>query len=128
MNAETTPNENDINNDNVLENYIDYEEYYLIEQKVGYKFIIIKYSNKIIIKCKNYRIILNNKDLSLLTKSNLNTIDDAYLFIINIFERNEVIIKNIEINQSITLLLKIYVCNKSKDIEMKLSYKKQIKI
>ena len=124
MNAETTPNENDINNDNVLENYIDYEEYYLIEQKVGYKFIIIKYSNKIIIKCKNYRIILNNKDLSLLTKSNLNTIDDAYLFIINIFERNEVNIKNIEINHSITLLFKIYVCNKSKDIEMKLSYKK----
>ena len=86
MNSEITTNKSN-NENNIFENLFDYEEYYLIKEKVGYKFIIAKQSNDIIIKCKNYELTLNNNDLTLLTKSVLNTIDDAYLFIINIFEK-----------------------------------------
>ena len=123
MNSEITPNRRN-NENNIFDNLFDYEEYYLIKEKVGYKFIIAKQSNDIIIKCKNYELTLNNYDLTLLTKSILNTIDDAYLFIINLFEEKKVIIKDIVINKTITLLLNIYIYNKPRDIEMILLYNK----
>ena len=112
MNSEIIiPNKSNLNEYNIFENLFDYEEYYLIKEKIGYKFIIGKRANNIIIKCKNYELTLNNNDLSLLTKSILNTIDDAFLFIINIFEENKVIIKDIVFNKSIILLLNIYIYN-----------------
>ena len=77
MNLEIiTPNKTNLNEYNIFENLFDYEEYYLIKEKIGYKFIIGKRSDNIIIKCKNYELIFNNNDLSILTKSILNTIDD----------------------------------------------------
>ena len=124
MNTIKTSNISNLNEYNIFENLFDYEEYYLIKEKTGYKFIIGKRSNNIIIKCKNYELIFNNNDLSILTKLILNTIDDAYLFIINIFEENKVIIKDITIDKTITLLLNIYIYNKPNDIEMILLYNK----
>ena len=125
MNSEIiTPNISNLNEYNIFENLFDYEEYYLINEKVAYKFIIGKRPNDIIIKCKNYEYILNNNDLSILTKSNLKTIDDAYLFIIKIFEENKVIIEDIIIHKKIILLLNIYIYNKPNDIEMILLYNK----
>ena len=118
------PNKSNLNEDNKFENLFDYEEYYLIREKVVYKLIIGKRSNDIIIKCKNYELSLNNNDLSKLTKTIINTVDDAFLFIINIFEENKVIIKDININKNITLLLNIYIYNKPKDIEIILLYNK----
>ena len=105
-----------LNENKKFENIINYEEYYLIKEKAGYKFIIGKRLNDIIIKCKNYEFTFNNKDLSILIKSYLKTIDEAFLFIINIFEENKVIIKNIVMNKTITLILNIYINNKPKDI------------
>ena len=125
MNSEITKNY--LNADNIFKNIFDYEEYYLIKEKVGYKFIIGKRSNDIIIKCKNYELTLNNNDLSALTKSIINTIDNAFLFIINIFEENKVIIKDIIINKTITILINIYIDNKPKDIEIILLYNKSNK-
>ena len=124
MNSEITSNKNNLNEDNIFENLFDYEEYYLIKEKAVYKFIIVKRPNDIIIKCKNYEITFNNNDLSILTKSIFETIDDAYLFIINIFEENKAIIKDIMKNKTITLLLNIYNYNKPKDIEIILLYNK----
>ena len=43
--------------------------------------------------------------------------DEAYHFI-NIFECNKVIIKEIKINKSIKLLIKMYINNIEKDIEI----------
>ena len=115
MNSEImTSNINNLNEDNIFENIFDYEEYYLINEKVAYKFIIGKRSNDIIIKCKIYEYILNNNDLSILTNSNLKTIDDAYLFIIKIFEENKIIIEDIIIHKTITLILNIYIDKKTK--------------
>ena len=122
MTSKITLNKNNLNEGNKFQNILDCEEYYLIKEKVGYKFIISKRSNDIIIKCKNYEYILNNNDFSILTKPILKTIDDAFLFITNLFEENKVIIKDININKTITLLLNLYIDNKQKDIEITLLY------
>ena len=127
MDSKITPNKNNLNEENKFENLLDFEEYYLIKEKIGYKFIIGKLSKNIIIKCKNYELILNNNDLSILTKSILNTIDVTFLFITNIFEENKVKIKDININKNITLLLNLYIYNKPKDIEIILLYNKKNK-
>ena len=124
MASKITINKSISNEENKFENLLDYEEYYLIKEKAGYKFIIGKRSKNIIIKCKNYELILNNNDLSILSKSIIKTIDDAYLFIINIFEENKVKIKDININKTISLLLNINIYNKPKDIEIILLYNK----
>ena len=124
MGSKITRNKNNLNKGNKYENLLDYEEYYLIKEKVKYKFIIGKRSNDIIIKYKKYELILNNNDLSILTNSIFNKINDSFLFIINIFKENKVIIKDIIINKNITLLLNININNKQKDIEIILLYNK----
>ena len=78
------------NNNKFYNNLIEYEEYFLVKENIAYKFIIGKRKNDIIIKCKNYGIKLNNNDLSLLTENILNTLDNAFDFMINIFEENKV--------------------------------------
>ena len=86
------------NNNKFYNNLIEYEEYFLVKENIAYKFIIGKRKNDIIIKCKNYEIKLNNNDLSLLTENILNTLDNAFDFMINIFEENKVMIKDVTIN------------------------------
>ena len=125
MGSKITLNKSNLNKDNKFRNLLDFEEYYVIKEKAEYKFIIGKCSNDIIIKCGKYELILNNNDLSKLTNSIFNTIDDAFLFIVNIFKENKVIIKDIIINKTITLLLNIYINNKPKDIEIILLYNKK---
>ena len=114
-------------NDNVKKSLDEYEEYYLIKGNNAHKIIIKKLENEIQIKCKDYYIQLNNNDLSILTNSLLNSIDEAYEFIINIFERNKVTIKNIIFKKMITLSLKINIHNLEKDIEIILVYQKKNK-
>lgn len=118
---------NNINEDKSNEYLIDYKEYYLIKENTVYKFIIEKRKSEIVIKSKNYQKKLDLKELSIITKSILNIIDDGYQFIINTFEENKVVIKNIIINQSINLLLKIYIYNKESDVEMSLEFNKENK-
>ena len=105
----------------------DYEKFYLISENYSHKFIIGKTKTSIIIKYKNYEVKLNNDILSTLTKSVIDTIDESYDFIINIFEEHKAFIKNIEVNKSITLIFKVYVLNKEKDIEIKLLYEQNKK-
>ena len=64
-------------NDNVKKSLDEYEEYYLIKGNNAHKIIIKKLENEIQIKCKDYYIQLNNNDLSILTNSLLNSIDEA---------------------------------------------------
>ena len=71
---------------------------------------------------------MNYNDLSILTKCMFNTIDDAYEYIINIFEQNKVIIKEIKYRKTITLLLKVYIYNIEKDIEIILLYNKEYRL
>ena len=110
---------NIISNENkLIENIMEMEEYYLIKDNNVFKIIIEKLNNEIIIKCKNYEIKLNNNNISLLTKKLMSTIEEAYDFIIKIFEENKVILKDIIINKEIKLILKSFI----NDIEIILIY------
>ena len=106
-------------------NLDEYDEYYLIKENNAYKFIIETNHDELIIRHKYYIINMNVNDLSFLTKCKFNTINDAYQYIINIFEQNKVIIKQIEFRKTIKLLLKIYIYNIEKYIEIILLYNKE---
>jgi len=86
---------------------IDYEEYFHMKENIIYKIVILKNESEITFECKSYKISYNLKDLSFLFKREFNTIDNAYEFIINIFEENNFSIKNIVKNKNLKLLIKI---------------------
>ena len=69
-----------------------FQEYYLIKENSIFKMKIGKKKTEIFIKCKNYSISFNKEELSLLIKMSFNSINEVYEFIINIFEKNKVII------------------------------------
>ena len=108
--------------------YDNYEEYYLLKENNAYKLIIEINENELIIRHKKYTISMNHDDLSLLTKIMFNTIYDAYEYIINLFEKNKVAIKEIKRKNNIILLLNIYINNIEEEIEISLSYKSQCNI
>ena len=119
-------------NDNIKEkklneNLSEFEEYYLLKKNNIYKITIEKIKNEIIIRYKNYEIKLNNNNLLQLTKSLLNKIDEAYELIINAFEKNKIILKDIVINKYIKLFFKIYIYNQENDIEFLLLFNKENK-
>jgi len=87
-----------------LETLEIYESFLIKENKI-YKIIVAKQKNDIIIKCNNYMIFFNEKDLSLLTNIMFSDINKAYEFVINIFEENKVYIKEIKINKFMKLIL-----------------------
>ena len=127
MSISLTFNGNLIKNEKFFETLIEYKEYYLIKENIVHKIIIEKRKDEINIKTKNYEKKLDLNELSTLTKSILNTIDDGYQFIINIFEENKVTIKDIIKNKSIKLVLKIYIYNKENNIELELGYNNENK-
>ena len=62
--------------------------------------------------------------MSFLIEKKLNTLDESFAFIINLFDNNKAIIKNIIIEKEIILILKIFNFNKEISIEIVLSYNK----
>ena len=106
----------------IQEIILDYHEYFLLNENIIYKIIIIKYKDKIMIKTKNYSIEFDTNQLLLLTKVQFNNIDDAYNFIINIFNENKVKIDNEIINKSIQLILTI---ENEKKLEVDLLFNKE---
>ena len=114
-----------INNEyKIYDNLIEFEEYYLIKDNNAYKIIVEKRRDEIIFKCKNYETKLYNNDLSVIIKSKFNSIDEAYDYIINIFDENKAKIKYILIKKEIKLILQLCIYNKEKNIEIILLYKK----
>ena len=98
------------------------EEYYLTKDNTIYKVIVGKLNNTIIINCKRYETTFKNNELSILTKQELNSIDEEYEFIINLFEDNKVSIQEIKKDDYISLKLKINNFNEEKEIELSLKY------
>ena len=99
------------------ETLIHYQEYYLIKENRIYKIIIGNNADNIFIKCNNYMIHFNQKEISILTKIKFSNIDKAYEFLINLFEENKVYINNIKVNKTFQLIL----INK-KEMEIILNY------
>lgn len=89
------------------ENLSGYHKYYLLKNNNAYKFKVIKLKNEILIACNDYKIKLDNEDLSVLTSTKLRTLDEAYIYIINLFEQNKANLKDISINKKIRLELNI---------------------
>ena len=106
----------------LLNSSLECQEYYLIKENKVYRFIIYKRKIDIIIKCKNYEIKINNNNIKkLYTKSFFSSNDDLYKYIINSFEKNEIIINEIVPNEVIKLKI-----NK-KELELNLKYNKENK-
>ena len=124
MNIYNIKEENFINGNN---DYTESEKFYLSKENRVFKITITKGKNEIIIKYKNYKFQLNSNDLSILTKLEFNSISQAYEFIIDSFEENRIIIKDIINKKLISLLLTYDNGNNIKDnfFEMNLLYKKQ---
>ena len=124
MDVYNTPKER---NENYIEYLSDEQEFYLIKENNVFKFIIGKRINEIFIQSKKYGIKFKLNELSIITQSFFNAIDDGYKFIINLFEENKVNIKDIIFKKTLLLILKIYIHNKEKEIEIPLSYNTQNK-
>ena len=101
------------------ESEMNYNEYYLTIDNLIYKIIIIKNNNEITIRYKNYEINYSKDDLSILINVNFKSINDAYKYIINIFEDKKVSIENINKNNELKLILKL---NNDKIIDIILIY------
>ena len=120
-----TPRNNYKIDTELLENINEYEEYFLLKENNAFKIIVEKINdNNISIKCKRYAAQINLQEFSILTKTSFNNIDEVYEYIINIFENNNVNIKEININQEMKLLLTTFTGKREKKIQLALAYNK----
>ena len=107
------------NNESII---IDYFMLYLFEdEEKNYSTFIQFQNDRIKIKYDNYLVSLDKNDLSLLTKNNFETIEDAFKYIkkFTLADTKRNIIKNKEITIKIFMDLE-----DGKEIELKLLYDK----
>lgn len=105
------------------------KKYFLSKNNNIFKFKICKSLYQLSIKHKEYELLLNHLDLQILTKSKINSIDEAFIYISSLFEENKVQIRKIKKKKYIVLILeKIYVYNKEEKIEFILNYKGNNKV
>lgn len=112
MNAINNETENYSNNDILIK---EKEEFQLTKNSIKYTFLIIKFEAKIIIKNKNYFVKLDKNDTYNLFGIQIDSIENIYKYIINAFNEDKIIIKDIILNKEIILSLK-----NSKEKEIKL--------
>jgi len=98
-----------------MDELIDYQEYYLQKENIIVKKLIIKDKNEIFIKNNNYEISFNKNRLSLLMNRIFNSLNEAYIYLINLFDENKVTIENIIINKEIKLII-----NEEKEVKITL--------
>ena len=105
---------------------VDEEEEIIIkkEYRIKYlsnivKIIIAKVKYNIIIRSSYYELKYNINDLFILTKIKFNSIDEAYEFIVNIFNQKKYYIKEIS-SDKIILIIRTYDENKGKEKDIEL--------
>ena len=111
-----------LNNPSVNGKLIFYDEYYLTHSKTILKIIVGKKEEGIIIKSNNYVISFNIKDFSTILNYKFNELNDIYRLISNSFINNNVIIKDIDDNETMSLMMTITYKNIEKDIEFIMEY------
>ena len=113
------------------EKQIESKEFTLNKESLKYNIKIGKTRDKIILSSLNYEAKFNLDDLIKTSKlfNICKSIDEVYEFIVNLFGRKKVIIKEINDNKLLKLNLSIYnniKCSEEK-IEMSLNYNKNDK-
>ena len=112
-------NDIDDKNDNEIKDYNNIKQYNITKDKKEYKFQLKKEKEKIIIICDKYIININFSDLTSLTKKQFENINEFYKFLVNIFEKNEMIIKYIKPKKRMRLS---YEKNENEKIVITLNY------
>jgi regulator of replication initiation timing len=103
----------------------NYQDFYLMQNGIIYKILIEQNKNEIKIKSNNnYIKIAKLNELSTLFKNDFHSLNNAFDYIIKIFEENKVSIKNIIIKKQIILTFKI---NNKQEIDIILIFNKQSK-
>ena len=102
-------------------NEINYREFFIIKDNNIYKIILEKNTNKITISSGDYYKYYNLKELSSLLKNNFLSLNDAYNYLVDLFEDNKV-----RINGKIKYkeILINFSPNNIKNNEIKLEYEK----
>lgn len=105
------------------------KNYELMKDNKSYKIEVCEISDKILIKHINYKVKLSYDEISKITKILFNSIDEAYKYIENLFNKNKVIIKDVLVNDKIKLNLYIYdsINDNEKEIEIDLVNESQNK-
>ena len=120
-------NENNLSEYDSYENIIEKKKYFLIKEKKFYPFEVIKRKDEILIKSKNYYIICNEKELSLLTNEKICSLDDAYKYFIKSFDEKRIKIDEIIEQETIKLILKTNKTNEINKLEITLIFYKEQK-
>lgn len=102
---------------------IDYNEFFVFKDSIIYKIFVGKDKNNITIQIKNYLISFNYYS-KYLPRFKFENIDDAYDYIVNIFEENKAKIDNILPNKYIKMTLSP---SYEKAVELSLTYNKDNK-
>ena len=101
---------------------LDYQEFYLLNENKIFKVIVGKKADGIIIKSSNYVISFKANDLSPFIAYEVKSIDEAYDFTINMFNKDKITIGNIILNETMKIFMKIKIIDKEEDIEFNLKY------
>ena len=110
-----------LNNENINSQALEEKEFHLIKDNFFYKVILIQSEKKIIIKIETYEVELNLIELQKLISNQIKSIKYFFDFFQELFEKNEIFIKEIEINKimKLGLFLRLYCINsKEKEIEL----------
>ena len=110
-----------LRNSEILEDIIDYQEYFLLNDNCINKLIVGKNEKEIFIKNKSYLICFNHIELSLFIKEEINSLNEAFYYIVNLFEDNKVAIVKIIKNEKIKLKI---IINNERNIDLELIYNK----
>ena len=99
-------------------------EYIIRSNNVLYKFNIKKKLNKIIIKCNNEHLIkLSLEEIIKKTKIYFESIEESYIFILNLFQMNKVIVKESLNEKEIIISFQTFnnISNKEEEIILSLT-------
>ena len=99
-----------------------YQDFYLIKDDIIHKIIVQKNYSKLIIKSNHYSNMFSLNDFSKLVNNFFYSLNDAYEYLINKFEENQLIIKKTIVKKEMKLIL---ILNAKKEIEIDLFFQKR---
>ena len=112
----------EINIENSDESILKISEYFFLQERSIYNLNLCQMKNNISIRYKKYEATLNLEQISSLTKAIFSSINEYYNFLSELFEEKKINIKEINVNNSIKLSLRInqsFASNEEIELELK---------